>query len=402
MRDRWKLLGWSSVAFSSLAVAQSTPPPPVPPAPTPVAPAPSPIAAAPSAGPPPAPHILPRYPPALPALAIWRAGAVHCGGNPVAAVRAPNPLPAFSWTTQSNSKPVRFTFRVDAGGRPLGIKAAPDALLYEAPDLAPALAASRFAPAARQDCTVQFDVTRQPIAEAPVELAMAYTVFPTNSVRLPAIWDRVRPEGATCTKTRLQVLNRAFPDFRSLPGEQGRPLWSMVAFDIDRSGKPVNVRTAAGSRSTPLDAASRRAVSQSRFGREARTGCLYPYWKVADPMPAPEMPARDMFPTNSPVCEAVAPGVRPPRLAYPDNYRRRGIEGWAVISYDVAPWGAIGNAKVLAAEPSEDFGRAGISTVQSMQKAASTVGASGCIDRVRFVMHQPGEPVPIEPDAPIY
>lgn len=394
MRGRGMLLGSSSfalVAFgvSTLAVAQRVPPQPGPPPPPPVI-------AAPHAG------SVRAAPMERQALIVWQAGEAQCGNAPVRAVRPPNPLPGMGWSRAGADKPIRFTFRLDASGRPLGIKAEPEALLFEGQDLAPSLAASRFAPGVREGCTVSFQATRQPIDTVPVELAMAYTIFPTSGTRSPALWDRVRSAGGTCLQTRLQVLNRAYPDFPALPGEEGRPLWSMVAFDIGKAGKPVNVHTAAGSRSAPLDAASRRAVSQSRFGREARTGCLYPYRKAADPLTAPEMPARETFPANSAACEATGGWVRKPRLVYPSNYSRRRIEGWAVIAFDVAPWGAVGNARVLAAEPSDDFGRAGLSTVQTGGKAPSTSGASGCIERVRFVVRSPDAPIPTEPDASVY
>ena len=34
----------------------------------------------------------------------------------------------------------------------------------------------------------------------------------------------------------------------------------------------------------------------------------------------------------------------------------RAIEGWAVIAFDVAPWGGTGNVRVVASEPAADFG----------------------------------------------
>lgn len=371
------VLGGSTMAWAQLA----PPPPPTPPAPPPV------VTVthdhAPPSAVPPAPSMT---------MVTWSVSEARCAAGPVASLRAPNPLPVLGWGSAAADKPVAMTFAIEASGRPLSIARAEKGWSADAGDLMPALAAARFAPgAARSGCSITFTPVRQPLDQVPVELAMAYSVFPTGYQRSEALWDRIRPAGSTCFKPAPQLLNRAFPDFTALPGEQGRPLWSMVAYDIDAGGKPVKVRTVSGSRSAALDAASRKAVEQSRFGKGARQGCLYPYWKIADPLPAPDAPPRENFPAQPAACSALGAWVRRPVLRYPDNYRRRGVEGWAVLSYDVAPWGAIGNVTVLRAEPTSDFGDAGRSVLSMATRPASTAGASGCIERVRYVMGKPGE-----------
>lgn len=59
------------------------------------------------------------------------------------------------------------------------------------------------------------------------------------------------------------------------------------------------------------------------------------------------------------------------------------------MSYDVAPWGEIGNVKVLAAQPSEDFGGQAVRMMQNAEVKTSGRGMTGCVDRVRFAMDSP-------------
>jgi TonB family protein len=73
---------------------------------------------------------------------------------------------------------------------------------------------------------------------------------------------------------------------------------------------------------------------------------------------------------------------------YPENFRRRYIEGWAVIAFDLAPWGAVGNTKVVAAEPAAEFGEAAQRIVLGSTTAASKQGYSNCVVKVRYAMQK--------------
>jgi TonB family protein len=72
-------------------------------------------------------------------------------------------------------------------------------------------------------------------------------------------------------------------------------------------------------------------------------------------------------------------------LRFPEPYRRRAIEGWAVVTYDVAPWGEINNIQVKASQPSADFGAQAVTVLRSARVKPGP-GAVGCVERVRFVM----------------
>ena len=73
-------------------------------------------------------------------------------------------------------------------------------------------------------------------------------------------------------------------------------------------------------------------------------------------------------------------------LVFPDPWRRRAIEGWAIVTFDVAPWGEVGNTRVVASEPAAAFGEQAVRLLRGATKPASATGYSGCFERVRFVL----------------
>lgn len=323
--------------------------------------------------------------PAQQVLTAWRAGIATCAGHVVQPLDAPAPYPTASWAVPGTGPSVTYTFRLDAHGRPLGIARLGDAFIADAGDLGPALATSRFAPGEHRYCRITFTADRQPFDRAAVADVMAYTVTPSVGIPREA-WERVKPAGTTCYDPAPEVLIRAFPDFHRLPPNPGGTRWSMVGYDLDARGRPVHVRTVGGTGGPALAEASRDAVARSRFERGARTGCVYPYWQRGTTLPAPEGPKAAALRPPDATCPAELPYQRQPTLTYPEAYRRRSIEGWAIVRFDVAPWGEIGNLSVLAAEPAAEMGEAALSVVRSATKPATSTGYVGCVDRVNFRM----------------
>jgi TonB family protein len=181
---------------------------------------------------------------------------------------------------------------------------------------------------------------------------------------------------------------RAVPDFEKIPATTGRSDWSMVQFDIDAAGKPVRLRIYGTTGNVALDKASLNAVAQSRFAKGAIQGCLYPYWRRGGTMAAPEGKELDAYRPEGGNCLQTVEWKSQPALVYPEVFRRRGIEGWAVIAFDLAPWGAVGNAKVVAAEPAAEFGEAAQRIVFGSATAPSKQGYTNCIVRVRYAMRK--------------
>jgi TonB family protein len=337
----------------------------------------------------------PPYPPIMTsqrlqqehALATWSAGEVRCDGSVViAGDRIRRPFSVLTYPGAAQRPPMTLSFDIDASGRPVSIKAANRYAFND--DVAPALAASRFPAVAHCGCSVNFSADIRPMSTAfPADL-VAYTMMATSGPLPPEGWKRIRQDGTCGDRPRPQPRLRAYPDFASIAATPGAKDWSLVAYDIDAGGKPVAVRMALGTGNKALDAEAVKAVRKSRFSGGARNACLYPYWRAPATLPAPAMPQEGPRPANA-TCSADRKWVRKPELQFPVAYGRRRIEGWAVVSFDTAPWGAVGNVQVLGAQPSDDFGRQAAQMIERATVAPSPQGSTGCIERVRFVM--PGE-----------
>lgn len=348
---------------------------------------------------PPNPVIFAPPPTAVPRPAMlidFEPGVARCGEEVVAPVALERPFPA--WTLgreQMQPAPIILRFRIDATGRPLGIARAPGNVLSTASeDVMPALAASRFpAGRARADCRISYEARAFAMAQAPVPVLQRYLVSPHR--RQQGERDLFRsafPADTTCIDPAPQVRLRAFPDFKAIPQAPGTWSYAMTAFDIDASGKPVNVRIAGSEGNAALDRAALAAVRESRFSPGARKGCTYPYYRRSEPLKAPAMPDRASFiPTDARCPAELGERIGTPTVAFPAGFQSRRIEGWAVIAYDVAPWGQRGNPRILASEPAAVFGELARSPVMNLRQAASPTGGTGCIEVVRFAMPPVGD-----------
>jgi len=200
-------------------------------------------------------------------------------------------------------------------------------------------------------------------------------------------WQRVRPNARDCLATpQPSPLLRAYPDFDRISATPGVRDWTMIGYDLDRHGRPGGAKAIFSSGNAALDAAGAKAVRASRFAGGARSGCFYPYWRAPKPIAAPPTPDKAALTPANAQCAGDDRWATPPALIYPQAYNRRSIEGWAVIGFDVAPWGEPGNLHVLASEPAAAFGEQAMQMLHGARKAASPTGRSGCVELVRFVI----------------
>jgi TonB family protein len=271
-------------------------------------------------------------------------------------------------------------FDIDSSGRPVSIKSS------SGDDAAAAVAASRFSAQARQHCSATFSAPIQPLEVAPLADLVAYTVSPVSGPLPPQGWARIRSAGDCQHPPRQQPLLRAYPDFDAIPARPGVKDWAMIGYDTDARGRPLRAHVVSGTGNRLLDAAATTAVRNSRFTGGARTACLYPYWRAPAVLPAPVMPGKGTYQDMQDACPRQGSWANLPVLRFPPSFARRRIEGWAILSYDVAPWGEIGNVKVLEAQPAEEFGRQAMQILRVAKAPASPQGASGCVERVKFVM----------------
>lgn len=328
-------------------------------------------------------------PPTDRSLVGWTPGAVRCGTSIVPGQPIRRPWNALAWGTPPSSDSITYRFDIDASGRPVSITREAPRFIPFAEDVGPALAVSRFAPGApQQGCTVTFTKWSSTLAQADVIELMSYTVHPDAGVLPKPGWDRIRSVAGSCFDTPYpQPLVRRFPDFQALPATPGVPSWSMIAYDLDAGGKPLRPRVFAGTGNAALDKASLAAIRGSRFTRGARTGCFYPFRRAPAKLEAPAMPQviHDAK-VEGGTCPDEHGWASPPQLRFSEPWRRRSIEGWAVIRYDVATWGELGNMKVIAAQPSSEFGEQAMNVLRTARFAPSARGYVGCVDRVKFVM----------------
>ncbi len=233
---------------------------------------------------------------------------------------------------------------------------------------------------------------------APIPALIDYSLRSTSGQLPRAAWARIEGEGTNCTEEpRPSLLRRAYPDFKQIAGSVGNRDWAMVRYDLDRRGRPVDVRIEHDTGNAELNRASVEAVRDSRFSGGARTGCTYPYWREARILAAPEAPHVASFRPSDATCPLHEPWQNRLSLTFPPAFRQRAIEGWAVIGFDTAPWGATGQVRVLASEPAAECGDRAAGIVRAGRKAENRQGHVGCVVLVRFAMSQQAGLTSLEP-----
>nr|WP_246586786.1 TonB family protein [Stakelama flava] len=115
-------------------------------------------------------------------------------------------------------------------------------------------------------------------------------------------------------------------------------------------------------------------------------------------MVAPEIP--DALGPNGERCPDYGDWKYLPPLQryFPAGFRRRAIEGWAVVRFDVAPWGETGDVEVIASEPADVFGDAAKTIVSQARLPKSDASRIGCVERVRFKLPDASERVQADRD----
>ncbi len=347
-------------------------------------------AAAAQAGAPPAPPPPPAY---RPHLIDYDAGEARCGGRVVPALVRVAPFTQASLVGPSAPRSIEMRFTLDADGRPLGISPSeftissgysfvPDA------DLTPAFSLWRFAGGrAGVACTMTFTPRTRPIADAPdADILRVSALRGWSGATQRAVFDRIRQIDCGGAR-RPQALLRAYPDRARLPRQAGSPSYAVVGFDIDADGVPAQVAIVTSSGNAAFDRAAIDAAERGRYpGGQPRQRCTIPMLLGPTPVAAPPSPDTASFRPEGANCPDKIDWVQPFAKNYPDAFRRRSIEGWAVIGFDLAPWGTPGEIKILASEPAEAFGQQARRIIQSARAKPSASGARGCVTKIHFRM----------------
>lgn len=339
------------------------------------------------------------------AVVSFRPGRARCQNGEEALLLSEPPLPVIAASGRRAPAQVKLRFRIGAGGRPLSIaeEPRPDSAgpYFSRRDVIAAFAASRFREGPeRSGCTITYEARVAPVDQADLATLYGFVALqppPPFSARR-TILERTRPPGSTCfTDPQPNVRLRAYPAFEEIPQAPGTLSYSFLGFDIDPNGRPQNVRLLGSGGNAVLDRQSLDAVRRSRFSPGAKRGCTYNYWRrQTEPLRSPELPPADAYPADNANCPRDgSPWAYMAPLSFPPEFERRGIEGWAIVKFDVAPWGGLGNVSVLAAEPAAAFGQQAVQIVSGARKPPSDQGYSGCVTRVRFKLGRSAEDSPI-------
>ena len=324
--------------------------------------------------------------PRLQSVMSWIPGDARCEGRAIDAAAIQRPLVEVAVLDPQYVRPVTYRFAVDASGRARSVAREGTDFMAFIQDLGPSLAASRFAAGApSENCELRYSPKIEPLSDAAIKDLVAYSIL--SDQRLPKEgWDRFTTVGTCRDKPRQITLLRGFPDFRKVPSTPGAKDWALVAYDTDAKGRPINARIAHGTGNRAMEGAAIKALRKSRFSGGARTGCLFPYWRAAGRLDAPEKPTEGQMRPAGAICPEKIDWASRPTSHYPPAYRNRAVEGWAIVAFDTAPWGEVGNVRVLAAQPSADFGQQAVQIVRSGRVKPSAQGASGCVETVNFQM----------------
>ncbi len=328
--------------------------------------------------------------------------AVTCAGQalgPVHSERLPPAVIARPAGAGAPTDPLAvksFSFAVAPDGRPLSIRrvaAPPSEAVYildpvGESEVQASLASWRFPAQARSDCLLTVEDRQNPAAEAPTPLLARALALSSRYGQGPALRAALARPGDDCL-TGSPARTWVFPDGRLQPPPGGRS-WGAVRYSIDADGRTFDLQVLDAS-SEAAGAALRDSLAASTFApSRPRTGCVAVISRYGDalgeaPPAPPELEAANRCGLE--VLDRITLGA----LDYPDAFLDRGIEGWAVIRFDLASWGRIGGVEVVAAEPAAVFGAAAQRIFTGARVTPAFEHAAGCVQRVRFRLPGDGE-----------
>jgi TonB family protein len=325
-------------------------------------------------------------------------GVARCGAELVKPERLEQVFPVDQPSFDAGPprlRPVTLEFEIDESGRPISIKRSNDgAPIYVpggSPDVEPALARSAFPKAAKVNCRLTYNPEATLFEKASPDQLIRLALFRSHPGPLRnRIEARLSPPGSTCVNSGPQPRMLVYPEVEPIARKLSSTIYTSFVYDVDSEGRPVNLRPLARSGHAEFDSEVRRAITASRFKAEPKTGCLAPFY--AQPReelkapPAPQMSA--LRPKDAPECKNVLSQI--PEVSFPSQFQRRGVEGWAVIRYSVAPWGEVGGVEIVAAQPAHAFGESAQNLIRRA-KAKEGAAYAGCLQRVVFELPDKAE-----------
>lgn len=348
-----------------------------------------------------APLVLPD-PDALPypidrASIVDYPAVVTCGGEPVTPIRAEPLRPSLIVATPidlGHDRPeppaVDLTFDIAADGRPYSIRIA-RAGSYPVviggtlePQAQASLLGWRFQPRALTGCRLETHAVTTPLADASEALiarTLALTGPGTADGRRVLMRALARPDDDCRTTPGRRTVVSPGPDVQPDPGTRA---WTVVRYDIDADGRIQLGETLESSPDPTVIQGVSEAYAQTTFQHgKPRRGCIMVLERYGPTAPPGPIPMPDWEPLNRCTAQQRA-RFTPGRLTYPPALRDRGVEGWALVRFDIASWGSVGGVTLLQAEPAQAFGDQALAIIRQGRATPAFDHAVGCVDRVVF------------------
>jgi TonB family protein len=306
----------------------------------------------------------------------WRPWAASVGGAPA---------PGLPKLDQS------FTFSVDAHGAMTDLKRAGGFAPWPNDEQEATLATWRFAPdAPAKGCRLDLAVVQTPLAGVAPAKLFEILAFERRDTP-PAVREALAQAGDCGQAPRRRPDTIAYPDLRAFNDKSLSPSWAGVRYAIDANGAVRDVRIVAQSGDAAFGDVAASSIAESRFQPGSpRTGCYAAFTAKPKATPAPPRPDIKAFERPGDACDLKREAMNVPKAkTYPATYAKHGVTGWAIVRFDVAPWGQIGNVEVVAAQPSEAFGAAARYLVQSARPSAPATGYRGCLVPIVYAIPPP-------------
>ncbi|MGB7418810.1 MAG: TonB family protein [Erythrobacter sp.] len=324
--------------------------------------------------------------PDLPHMAVWRPGPVLCSdGRYFSSDSFPPSIPASVGEAEDPSPDATFAFTLTNEGRALSIAMIEDGKRRSHTlDIAPTIAAGSFGPSPSDtQCEVNFSQAVFPVGRAEPQDLVLLGAYDPQAPGASLAWT-IRTRGDCLFAPIPRPVNDVQPDFAALSQTPGAANWTVVTFDLDEEGIPVDIAILASSGAEDLDRAVLETTAQSRLSESDRTGCIRTVGTAADVIGAPVQPELGFFGPIPEACDADNLLSEELLLEYPAAYQRRAIEGWAILRYDIASTGKIENIEVLEAQPAVEFGMAAKSLLEGGRAQERASGLAGCVIPVSF------------------
>jgi TonB family protein len=284
-----------------------------------------------------------------------------------------------------------YVFSVDAEGRVTDLKAQGSAgvpIYGPSDEQSATLASWRFAAGApATGCKIDLALTYTALnATAPAKL---FEILASEQRNAPPSLRKALAAGTGCeggVQRRPNVI--VYPDLRAFDDKTIDPAWAAVRYDIDAGGAVRNVRIAAQHGEPAFADAVASATGEAKFFPGApRAGCFLTYKAQPKATSASKHPDEAGFGRPGDACKVAEAALNlPDNKFFPAAYAKRRVGGWAILRFDVAPWGQVGAIEVLASQPSAAFGDAARVMIMSARPTPPSSGYRGCIVPVVYAI----------------